>query len=137
LGKGARFGLTDEVKLRIFKNKWFARFAQKNRIDDEALKSAVSDIEAGNFDASLGGFVYKQRVAREGGGKRGGYRTIVLFKQGDRAFFVYGFAKSKRDNIEDHEMVEFKNAAKQYFAYSQDEINRAIRAEKIFEIGGD
>jgi hypothetical protein len=73
-------------------------------------------------------------VARSGRGKRTGYRTIVLFKYRERAFFVYGFAKNKRDNIEDVELVEFKNAARQYFAYSEDEIDTAISAEKIFEI---
>ena len=120
--------------MRIFKSKWFARFARKNRIADDALKAAVAEIEAGSFNADLGGHVYKQRVAREGQGKSGGYRTIVLFKQGERAFFVYGFAKNKLDNMADSDLIEFKDAAQQYFAYNQDEIDEAISAKKIFEI---
>jgi hypothetical protein len=101
---------------------------------NNTLKAAVADIEAGNFYADLDGDVYKQRVARSGQGKRTGYKTIVLFKYGERVFFVCGFAKNKRDNIEYVELGEFKNAARQYFAYSEDEIDTAISAEKIFEI---
>jgi hypothetical protein len=45
--------------MRIFKSKWFARFARKNRIEDNALKEVVTDIGEGNFDTDLGGYVYK------------------------------------------------------------------------------
>jgi hypothetical protein len=120
--------------MRIFKSRWFARFARKNGIDDEALKSAVSEIEAGNFDADLGGCVFKQRIARKGQGKRGGYRAILFFKQGEKAFFVYGFAKSDMDNIKDDDLVEYKNAAAVYIGYSLEEINEAVTSKKIFEI---
>jgi len=40
------------------------------------------------IDADLGGGVIKQRVARTGGGKSGGYRTITLDRKADIAFFV-------------------------------------------------
>jgi hypothetical protein len=120
--------------VRIFKNRWFARFARKNGIDDEALKSAVSEIEAGNFDADLGGHVYKQRVARPGGGKRGGYRAVLFFKCEERAFFVYGFAKNKMDNISESDLAEFRELAKQYLAYSTEEISAATDSKKFFEI---
>ena len=50
--------------MRIFKNKWFMRFARKEGISDEALLEAVKQIEAGNYDANLGAGVYKQRIAR-------------------------------------------------------------------------
>jgi hypothetical protein len=120
--------------MRIFKNRWFARFARKNRIDDEALKSAVSAIEAGNFDADLGGCVFKQRVARKGQGKRGGYRTIVLLKHGERAFFVYGFAKSEIENIADDDEKYYKSFAKRCVDYSDAEIETAINAGEFIEI---
>jgi hypothetical protein len=123
--------------MRVFKSKWFERFARKNGIGDEALRVAVEEIEAGNINADLGGNVYKQRVARQGQGKRGGYRTIVLLKQGERAFFVYGFAKSERDNIGNNDLVEFKELAKLYFSYTTEEIDTAIAVKKFFEIVGD
>jgi hypothetical protein len=73
--------------MRIFKNGWFSRFAEREAISDEELKAAVADIENGRFDADLGGGVYKQRLARSGGGKSGGYRVIVFFKKNDKTFF--------------------------------------------------
>ncbi len=45
--------------MRIFKNKWFARFARKESISDEALYEAIRQIETGNYDADLGGGVFK------------------------------------------------------------------------------
>jgi hypothetical protein len=68
--------------MRIFKNKWFARFARKERIGDELLCQAIERAEKGLIDAELGGGVIKQRIARPGGGRSGGYRTIIAFKQG-------------------------------------------------------
>lgn len=56
------------------------------------------------IDADLGGGVIKQRFARLGQGKSGGFRSIVLFRRGARAFFVYGFAKNDRDNIDRQEL---------------------------------
>jgi hypothetical protein len=97
---------------RIFKTKWFQRFARKERIEDEALLEAAGRAEKGLIDANLGGGVIKQRIARRGEGKSGGYRTIIIFRQGDRAVFMYGFAKSKRADIRPGEEKEFKEAAK-------------------------
>jgi hypothetical protein len=120
--------------MRIFKNKWFARFARKNRIGDEALKSAVSEIEAGNFDADLGGYVFKQRVARKGQGKRGGYRTVVLLKHGERAFFAYGFAKNERNDINEKEECGFKATAKDLLGYTDEQIQARLDAGSLIEI---
>jgi hypothetical protein len=120
--------------MRVFKSKWFAKFARKNRIDDDALKTAVAEIEAGNFDADLGGYVYKQRVARKGQGKSGGFRTIVMLKFGGRAFFVYGFAKNKLENITDDDEKYYKSFAKRYIGYSDAELETAVSAGEFFEI---
>src|SRR5580658_5139225 len=82
---------------RVFKTRWFQRFARKERIRDAVLLDAVARAEKGQLDADLGGGVIKQRIARPGQGKSGGYCTIIVFKQGQRAVFVYGFAKSERE----------------------------------------
>ena len=86
--------------MRIFKNKTFTRFARKAGIDDASLCKAVRDADQGLLDADLGGGVIKQRVARSGAGKSGGFRTLILFRIGTLAFFVHGFAKNERDNID-------------------------------------
>src|SRR5271168_2184146 len=103
--------------MRVFKNKPFARFARKAGLADQALLKAIADAEQGLVDADLGGGVLKQRVAREGGGKSGGFRTIILFRSGERAFFVHGFAKSDRANIRDDELAAFKLLAAALLAY--------------------
>lgn len=86
--------------MRIFKTKWIARFVRRERIDDEGLKEAIARAERGIIDADLGGGLIKQRVARPGQGRSGGFRMIVAYRTEDLAFFLYGFAKNERDNIE-------------------------------------
>jgi hypothetical protein len=120
--------------VRIFKNKTFARFAAKEDIDDEALKAAVDDMERGLCGDSLGGEVYKKRLARAGAGKSGGYRVIVYYRSGERFFFVYGFAKSDRDNIDDDELRDFKDGAKDAFALTEKQIKAELKAGALIEI---
>ena len=97
--------------MRIFKTKPFARFADREDVEDAALCDAVRRAEEGLVDADLGGGVFKQRIARPGQGKSGGFRSILLFRQGERAFFAYGFAKSDRGNIAKDELKAFRKLA--------------------------
>ena len=120
--------------MRIFKNTWFRRFARRERIDDETLKEAVARADQGLIDADLGGSVIKQRIAKPGRGKSGGYRTIIIFKQGERAFFVYGFAKSRRNNIEKDEEEIFKKAARELLALSDLQIGQLILSGALTEV---
>ncbi|UXT00626.1 type II toxin-antitoxin system RelE/ParE family toxin [Agrobacterium tumefaciens] len=121
--------------MRIFKNAWFERFARKQRIADAALLDAVQRAERGLVDADLGGGVIKQRVARPGQGKSGGYRTIILYKQDERAFFVFGFAKSHRSNIEDDEEAMFKQLALEVLALSDEQLAELIAKGRFSEVG--
>ena len=122
--------------MRIFKNLWFTRFAQKEAISDDELKGIVNLLDAGQADADLGGGVYKVRLARPGEGKSGGYRVIVFFRSRDRMFFVYGFAKSKMENISQRETRDYKKMAIRYFRFTQKEIEFAVKTGKLVEIGG-
>ena len=120
--------------MRIFANRWFARFADKQNIGDDDLREAVSRAERGLIDADLGGGVIKQRIARKGQGKSGGFRSVVLFRQGERAFFVYAFAKSDRDNIDQSELSTYKTAAAVYLNYTDDELALFLRQGTLMEI---
>lgn len=113
--------------MQIFKNKWFTKFAKAEGISDDKLCEAVKDAELGLIDADYGGGVIKQRIARENAGKSGGYRTIVLYRQGSRAFFVYGFSKKGRANLEDYEVREYKKSAKIILKYSDEELAKFIK----------
>jgi hypothetical protein len=61
--------------MRALQRKDFARWQAGEKLPDDALCKAVREMEEGLIDADLGGFLYKKRVARPGGGKSGGYRT--------------------------------------------------------------
>lgn len=122
------------TRIRIFKNAWFVRFAKRENISDAVLRDAITKIEKGTVDADLGGHVLKQRIARFHQGKSGGYRTIILFQQGDKAFFVYGFAKQERGNIRKDELATFKQAAKHVLALSDEHINSLLDKEGLTEI---
>ncbi len=41
----------------------------------------------------------EQRVAREDGGKSGGYRMLIFFRHEERGIFAFCFAKSSKVNI--------------------------------------
>jgi hypothetical protein len=120
--------------VRVFKNTWFSRFASREGITDGELKEAVSRLESGQADADLGGNVYKVRVARSDEGKSGGYRVIVFFKTKELAFFVYGFAKSAKDNIDQGELRAFKTDAKYQLALTDEQINAWLRKKTLIEV---
>ena len=122
--------------MRIFKNTWFNRFAHKEGITDNELSEAVAQLEAGQFDADLGGGVFKIRLARSGEGKSGGYRMVIFFKSEDKAFYQYAFPKSARVNIDQGELRFFKKMAKSKLAMSENELNRAVNIGELIEIKG-
>jgi len=119
---------------RIFKTKWFERFARKEKIRDTALIDAVSLAEKGQVDADLGGGVIKQRIARPGQGKSGGYRTIILFRRRERAVFAYGFAKSDRANIDADEEKQFKEAARHVLHLTEKQIDELLKNRDFVEV---
>ncbi len=83
------------VKVRVFKTKWMARFQRRQKVLDSDLLEAIIRAERGLMDADLGGGLIKQRVARKGQGKSGGYRMIVAYRAQNRAVFLYAFAKDE------------------------------------------
>ena len=121
-------------KVRVFKYPRFSRFAGKEGITDDELRDVVSQLEAGQADADLGGGVFKVRLARPGEGKSGGYRVIVFFKSEERTIFAYGFPKSDRANISRKELRAFKNIAKDQLALTDDEIKAWIKRGTLIEI---
>jgi hypothetical protein len=121
-------------RVRIFKSKRFAKFARKQRITDANLIDAVSDAEQGLIDADYGGGVIKQRIARPNEGKSGGYRSIILFRRGERSFFVYGFAKHERANIDQGEERDFKSLARILLAASDQDLAKLIERGEFSEV---
>jgi hypothetical protein len=120
--------------VRTFKTKAFTRFAYNAGISDAALCGVVRDTERGLVAADLGGGVIKQRIARSGQGKSGGFRTLIVFKAGTCAIFVHGFAKKDKDNLERDELVALKRLATELLAYDEKELARVTRSGVLVEV---
>lgn len=123
--------------MRIYKSKAFAKFAVKEGISDTKLFEAVNDAEAGLIDADYGGGLIKQRMARLHEGKSGGYRTIIVLQRGKRAFFLYGFLKSQKDNIDESDKRDFKELAKILLSASEEKLERLVQNGEFLEVHHD
>lgn len=122
---------------RVFKTKWLARFARRERITDASLREAIERAERGLIDADLGGGLIKQRVAREGQGRSGGHRMLVAYRAQGRAVFLYGFAKSEQDNIEPDELLSLREIAAAWLDADTERVAAAIRAKELQEVEHD
>jgi hypothetical protein len=123
--------------VRTFKTTAFTRFADKAGLSDAALCRAVEDAGRGLVAADLGGGVIKQRIARPGQGKSGGFRTLIAFRTGTRAIFVHGFAKNEKDNIEKDELAALKKLAAELLAYDDKTVARIITSGVLVEVKCD
>ena len=123
--------------MHSFKTKAFARFADRERLEDAALCEAVRRARRGLIDADLGGGVIKQRIARKGSGKSGGFRAIVLFRRNELAFFVYGFAKSNRENLRRNELEAFRMLADEMLGLTGAGLAAALENGTIIEVTCD
>ena len=120
--------------MRVLKNKPFSQWAKKLRISDSTLVAAINEMTQGLYEASLGAHIYKKRLALGNKGKSGGARTIIAFKVGDKAIFIYGFSKGEKSNITQKEEDGLKDLAKVYLGYSEDQINMAIKNGVLIEV---
>lgn len=123
--------------MRIFKTKWFVRYARRERIDDDSLREAIERAERGLVDGGLGGDIIKQRVARKGQGRSGGYRMLIAYRRGNRAVFLYGFAKSERENIDDDELATLQDIAAGWLKANNAKLDCALADGFVQEIDND
>lgn len=123
--------------MRIFLTRGVMRFARRQRIADASLSEAIERAERGTIDADLGGGLIKQRVARPGQGRSGGYRMIVAYRAAGRAVFLYAFAKSDRDNIDDDELADLRTIGAHWLAASAEVVGQAIEDGDLKEIEHD
>src|SRR5258708_20126296 len=81
--------------MRAYKVKGFVRFQRRERIADAALVEAILAAERGLVDADLGGGLIKQRIARPGQGKSGGFWAVFAYPPGERPGFPFWGGKNK------------------------------------------
>lgn len=120
--------------MTVHATKAFSRFAGRAGLTEERLLEAAKAVIDGRSDADLGGAVFKQRVAREGGGKSGGFRTILAFRIGAHCFFVHGFAKNEKANVMPKELKALRKLADILLGMSVDEIEVAIAAGELRKV---
>lgn len=118
----------------IYKLKTFARFARSEGIDDASLVKAIKDAARGLIDADLTGGLIKQRVARKGQGKRGGYRVLIAFRSGDFAVFLFGFAKSAQENLDDRQLTTLRTVAAAWLSANTETIQKFVDEGELIEV---
>jgi hypothetical protein len=123
--------------MKIYKTRWFNRWAHKQGLDDISLCAAVREMVAGLYDADLGGGLVKKRIARSGSGKSGGFRTLIATNKGDRWIFVYGFPKNERSNIDKDEQEALKKLAEQLLSLTPDALETAKDNDELMEVDCD
>ena len=114
--------------------KHFSKWASKQKISQDDLSLALTEVQAGNFEASLGGHIYKKRIKFKGQGKSGSGRTIICYKKRDRAIFIHGFAKNQKSNLSKKESDIFKELSKILLNLSTKEVSIAINNGDIIEV---
>lgn len=119
---------------RILKRKDFAKWQAGEGIPDAALCKAVHELQRGLFDADLGGGLFKKRVARAGGGKRGGFRTLLSVRAAHRYVFLFGFAKSDRANVSPEERKALQFAGRVFLELGTVDLAKALRAGVLMEV---
>jgi hypothetical protein len=115
--------------VKVFKTKEFVRFARREKVTDARLCEAVNRAVRGLIDADLGGGLLKQRIARPGQGRSGGYRALMAFRSGHRAVFVYGFAKSERGNIGRDELGFWRRVSTAFLR--MDEVRLVLMIDRL------
>ena len=123
--------------MAIDKTRWFDRWARKQNLSTRSLCEAVREMEAGLYEANLGGGLLKKRIARPGQGKSGGFRTLVAMNKGNKWFFVFGFSKNVRSNIDKDEEESLKKLASHLLSLSPLALVTAQCAGELMEVNGD
>jgi hypothetical protein len=123
--------------VQLFKTKWFTRYARHEGLEDHSLCEAIDRAERGIVDADLGSGIIKQRVARTGQGRAAGYRLLIAYRSGSRAVFLYGFAKSERDNIEPDELETLREIGEAWLKAKEERLEHAIKEGLLKEVNYD
>lgn len=112
----------------------FSKWVAKQRIEKGELLLALEELQSGNFDANLGSSIYKKRIKFDRKGKRSSGRTIICYKNNDRAIFIHGFRKNEKSNLSKKEFIAFKEFSKVLLSFSVEEISIAIENGDLIEV---
>jgi len=121
-------------RMKKLSTKWFKKWAKKSSLNNKNMLKAIENLEAGLSSADLGGHLYKVRVKRVHSGKSSGFRTIVVYKENDRAIFLYGFGKNEKENIDKTELQYFKTLGKDLLSLSTNQLKESVEQKILFDL---
>ena len=120
--------------MQIYKTKQFARFAKNENINDDTLIDAIKRAQKGNINTDLKGGIIIQRIPRKGQGKREGYRTVIIFKQNEKSFFVNGYERKKQNRINEKDLKYYRELATYMLTMNQKQIENEIKNGTIIKV---
>ena len=126
-----------DIIMYSLKTKWFSKWAKKQHLSDNTLLDVIEDMKKNLSSVNLGGGLFKVRVASLDSGKSSGFRTIIIYREDDRAVIVYGFSKKEQDNLDKSELKSFKKMSKDILNLTHEEIKIAIQNKVFVKIGDE
>ena len=103
-------------------------------MNNETLLKSINNLEAGLSSSGLGNHLYKVRIKREHSGKSSGFRTIIIYKENDRAIFLYGFGKNEKKNIDKGELQYFKKLGNDLLGLTAYQLKKYVVQEILFDL---
>ncbi len=122
------------VEVRIFKTDYFQKLAEHEGLMDKQILEIVKEMEGGLHNGDLGGHVFKKRIPIGSQGKRGVLRSIIAYKKGSKAIFMYGYTKNVLDNISPKEKEAYKKLSKSYFSLDEVSLKRLLKNGELIEV---
>ena len=114
--------------------KWFKKWSKKVNLSNQDLLETIQNLDLGLSVSDLGGNLFKVRVKREHSGKSSGFRTIIVFKSGEKAIFLYGFGKNEKENIDKSELGYLKTLGYDLISLNSKQLNSAISKGVLFDL---
>ncbi|MFK5915487.1 MAG: type II toxin-antitoxin system RelE/ParE family toxin [Woeseiaceae bacterium] len=114
--------------------KSFDKWAKKSNLKNQDLIDTVLNLTNGLSSSDLGNHLFKVRVKREHSGKSSGFRTIIVYREQDRAIFLYGFGKNEKESISKAELQYFKKLANDLLALNDVQLDTFIDNKVLFDL---
>lgn len=114
--------------------KWFRKWAKNANLNNGTLLKAINNLEVGLSSSGLGNHLYKVRIKREHSGKSSGFRTIIVYKENDRAIFLYGFGKNEKENIDKVELQYFKKLGNDLLRLTANQLKKYVVQDILFDL---
>ena len=120
--------------MQVFVTNTFDRWMRKSRLSEERKLLTALETFSGLSVVDLGAGLIKKRIAIAGRGKRSAARVIIATRKHGRYFFLHGFQKNERTNLDEHELDYVRRIAKDLLDLTQQELAVAIQAGQLIEV---